>query len=222
MARLMEVGRVPLYYNEDTGELQVDPEDVENAAVGEDVYGDDDVDGDDEYGDDDVDGDDDDDEDEVGDDAYAVGDDEVGGKRRRKRVARRKGRRAARKAGRRMGSSNGHWEQHVRAGEQTPGSGTAIDFTIANNSDFRCGDMSFEGSDSGAKVSQIWFGDDPVFNPGSGVATSMFGPTSTLRGSLKGKLCPSGSTIRVQGTIATAGDTLSATFLGQRFVKKSC
>lgn len=212
MARLTRVGDVPLYYDRETGELKVDPEDVENAAVGEDVYGDDDVDGDD-----------DDDEDEVGDDAYAVGEDEVGGKRRRKRVARRKARRAARKAGRKMGgSSNGHWEQHVRAGEQTPGSGTAIDFTIANNSDFRCGDMSFEGSDSGAKVSQIWFGDDPVFNPGSGVATSMFGPTSTLRGSLKGKLCPSGSTIRVVGTIATAGDTLSATFLGQRFVKKSC
>lgn len=211
------VGDLPVFYDDETGTLQVDEDALRDAIAGdEDEYGDDDDVGDDD--DDDV-GDDDDD---VGEDEEEVGFKGRGRKRRAKRKARRQDRREDRRE-RRGGGMSESWEFCIRSGSETTATGeTDVDFTISNPSEFKCEDMSFEGSDTGAKVSQIWFGDDCVFNPGGGTPVSLFGPTSLVRRQLKGKICPSGANIRVVGTVASDEETLQATFTGKRLKTQSC
>lgn len=210
------VGEVPVYFDSDTGELFVHDTDVmaaardsdeEDVEVGfDDDYGDDD---DDEAGDDD---------DEAGDDDDDYGDeDEAAGRRgrgrRQGRRAKHRAKREVRREARQAGTRRDPYSMPYSRAALEEITGTTVDFYISVDTDFRIEDMSFQGSTAGAKISQVWAGSQPIFNPGAAVDVNNFAPTSLMRQKIQG-LVKAGSRIRIVGTVATTGDTFAVLAIG--------
>lgn len=216
---MKRLGLVPVYFDEENNQLVVEDADVmaaaandEDAEVGDDYgddYGDDDDDDDPEVGDDD----------EAGDDEFGEEDEAAGRRRRRRRgggrgsrKAERRERREVRQAGTRRDPYSMPYD---RSASETI-TGTAVDFYISVDTDFKIEDITFQGSSSGAKISQVWAGSQPIFNPSAPVDINVFAPNSLLRRRITG-LVKAGSRLRIVGTVASTGDTFAvyATGMGK-------
>ena len=237
---LTPLGHARVYRHPSTGELVVDTDSLRRSGFagefGYDDFGDedDDFEGDDDFGDedDDFEGDYDDDfgDDDLGDedDFGARG---RGRRRRRARRSRRGQRRAARRTGRSPGRRSPRtpspkkesetWGMTAVGGTDTLGAAGSASVKIRLQHDFRAQDITFTGSEAGAKVTSIFFGDRVVWSNSDGIDVSVFASNSFLRGLLKGQSLKAGLDVTVNGSLTGAGD-FAATLIGQKPVSNHC
>ena len=105
------------------------------------------------------------------------------------------------------------------SGTDTLAAAGAATVRIRLQHDFKAEDVTFEGSSSGAKVTSIFFGDNPVWSSAVGLPVSAFGASSQLRGLLRNQKLKAGLDITVNGTLTGAG-TFQVTITGEKPVAR--
>lgn len=108
-------------------------------------------------------------------------------------------------------------ESAILDGSQDVTAAGDVELNIRPQHDFHAQDITFEGSTTGARVKQIWFGARSVYqsNGGSGVPVTLFNANNQLRGLLKGASVKAGLDIRILMSMTQAG-TASVAITGLR------
>ena len=104
------------------------------------------------------------------------------------------------------------WQSAILSGVSSVDEAGQVTVVIRAQHPFLASDLTFEGSSSGAMITNISFGDRPVIVANGGLSTSVFTPTSQMRKHLKGQQLRGGLDITVVGTLEGAGKLCVAFF----------
>jgi len=117
--------------------------------------------------------------------------------------------------------STPQWGMTAVSGSTPLTAAGAASVTIRLQHEFRAKDITFEGSQTGARVTSIFFGDRAVWSNSTGIPVTVFGSSSFMRNLLKGQSMGAGLDIVVNGSLPEAG-SFSVTILGYKPVNTNC
>lgn len=107
------------------------------------------------------------------------------------------------------------WCNTMVNGRESLTAAGSIQVRIRLQHDFLAQDVTFDGSQAGAQVSSIFFGDRLVWGSGTSVPVTIFASTGFIRNLMNGQRLQAGLDLIVNGTLTAAGD-LVCTFIGQK------
>lgn len=107
------------------------------------------------------------------------------------------------------------WCNTIVNGRESLAAAGTIQVRIRLQHDFMAQDVTFDGSQAGAQVSSIFYGDRLVWGSGTSVPITIFAATGFIRNLMNGQRLQAGLDIIVNGSLTAAGD-LVATFTGMK------
>ena len=107
------------------------------------------------------------------------------------------------------------WCNTIVNGRETLTAAGQVQVRIRLQHDFLANDVTFDGSQAGAQISSIFYGDRLVWGSGTSVPITIFASNGFIRNLMNGQRLQAGLDIIVNGSLTAAGD-LVATFTGSK------